>query len=81
MDSPQRKRQRKTPRDIAPNALLLPVKRACATYGLAYATFRQAIHRGELAVVKMGRSYYVRRAEVDRWLDANTERFGEAVAR
>jgi excisionase family DNA binding protein len=55
--------------------MTVPINRACQIYGLSYKTLRAAAFRGELAIVKIGRNWYVRRTEIEKFLEAHTERF------
>jgi len=52
----------------------MPFKRACALSGFSYTTLRDAHFRGALAVVRVGRSWYLAEAELRRFIDANTVR-------
>jgi len=52
-----------------------PFKQTVTRRGLAYSTARDAALRGELAIIRIGRSWYIEHAELDRFLDRHTERF------
>jgi hypothetical protein len=47
-------------------------KRACDLSGYSYTTLRDAHFRGDLAIVRVGRSWYVSEAELHRFTQANT---------
>jgi hypothetical protein len=51
-----------------------PFKQTIREHGLAYSTMRDAALRGELAIIRIGRSWYVDYAELDRFLDRHTDR-------
>jgi len=53
---------------------VMPFKRACQETGFHYTTMRDAHFRGDLAVIKVGRSWYVSLDELARFIDAQTER-------
>ena len=49
---------------------LIPAKRAARELGVPYSTLRDAVHRGELAVVRLGRqdrhaAWYIERRDLD----------------
>jgi hypothetical protein len=48
-----------------------PFKQAAIESGFAYTTLRDAHLRGELAVVRVGRSWYVELAELNRFIERN----------
>jgi len=72
--------KRKRAREIAPSSVTLPVKLAAQVYGLSYKALRAAAFRGDLAIIKINRSWYVRRTEVERFIEAHTERLHSAQA-
>ena len=51
-----------------------PFKRAAEESGFSYTTLRDAHFRGELAVIRVGRSWYVEVAEFARFVERHTER-------
>lgn len=58
---------------------LMSLKKASDVYGVPYSSLRDAHLRGELAVVRLGASeryaaWYVRPAEVERWISSRTAR-------
>lgn len=55
---------------------LLPFKRAARDVGLSYTSLRDAHFRGELAIVRIGRAWYVDVKELARFIDAQTDRGG-----
>ena len=61
-----------TPR--APLPCVMPFKQAAAEMGFPYTSLRDAHFRGELAVVKVGRAWYVELAELKRFIERNTQR-------
>jgi hypothetical protein len=50
-----------------------PFKRAAEESGFAYTTLRDAHFRGELAVVRVGRSWYIEVAELARFVERQRE--------
>lgn len=59
-----------------PRPRLIAAKAAATVSGIPYGSLRDLAHRGELAVVRVGRAWYFDRADIDRWIDTN-----KAVAR
>ena len=53
---------------------VMPLKRAARESGYAYSTLRDAHFRGELAIVRLGRAWYVELAELQRFTESHTER-------
>ena len=53
---------------------LLPAKRAAQEVGIPYTSLRDAVHRGELGVVKVASAWYFERRDIDRWIEARKER-------
>jgi len=53
---------------------VLPLKRAAEESGIPYTSLRAAHFRGELAILKNGRAWYVTVDELRRWMEARTER-------
>jgi hypothetical protein len=49
-------------------------KQACQESGLAYGSMRDAHFRGELAVIRIGRAWYVEVAEFARFVERHRER-------
>lgn len=49
-------------------------KQAVRERGFSYTTMRDAHYRGELAVIKIGKAWYVELAELDRFAERHTER-------
>ena len=72
------KRKRKQARDVASNSIAVPFKEWCRQTGVSYKTGRAAGLRGEIEIIKIGRSWYARRSEQERFLQANTHRYGIA---
>ena len=72
--------RRKRARSIPPTSKVAPFKRALEEAGLWYKSGRAAVQRGEITIIKIGRNWYVRRTEIERFLEANTLRY-ESVAR
>lgn len=53
-------------RKVAPvQPLLIPAAKVPEIYGVAYNSVRDLVFRGELHVVKVGRAWYLRRADLD----------------
>ena len=55
-------------------ARLVPAKAAAAETGIAYTTLRDLVFRGELPVLKIGRAWYLDRADLARFIDSHKER-------
>jgi excisionase family DNA binding protein len=53
---------------------LEPIKHTSKRIGVPYSSLRDAHHRGEIPVVKVGKSWYLERADVDRWIESKKER-------
>ena len=53
---------------------LIPLKRAAVETGLSHSSLRDAHFRGELAIMKMGRAWYVEIAELAKFVERQTER-------
>jgi excisionase family DNA binding protein len=53
---------------------LIGAKRVSAEYGIKYTSLRDIVFRGELPVLKIGRSWYFERADIDAWIKARKER-------
>jgi hypothetical protein len=51
-----------------------PFRRAALESGFAYGTLRDAHFRGELAIIKVGRRWYIEVEELARFVERNTER-------
>jgi len=52
---------------------LVPAKRAARELGIPYSTIRDSVHRGELAVIRLGRNerhaaWYFERRDLDSWI-------------
>ena len=58
------------PRQSQPSKVR-PFKRAVEERGYSYTTMRDAHFRGELAVIRVGRAWYVTDSELDRFTDAH----------
>lgn len=54
----------------------MPFKRAAQDSGFSYTSLRDAYFRGDLAIVKMGRAWYIEIAELQRFVERNTEKGG-----
>ena len=54
--------------------MLVPARQASDEYGPPYTTFRDAHFRGELDVVKIGRAWFFKRADIEKWIASRTER-------
>lgn len=59
-----------------PTALpsVMPFKVGAEESGFKYTTLRDAHFRGELAVIKVGRAWYIEVAELARFVERHTER-------
>jgi hypothetical protein len=55
-----------------------PFKRAAIESGFSYTSLRDAHFRGELAVIRLGRAWYVEVAELARFVACHTTRGGTA---
>lgn len=53
---------------------VLPIKKAAEESGFNYWSLRDAHYRGELAIVRMGRAWYIEVDELARFVAAHTER-------
>jgi hypothetical protein len=54
--------------------LVMPFKRAALGSGFSYSSLRDAHFRGELAVIRVGRAWYIELAELARFVERHTER-------
>jgi excisionase family DNA binding protein len=61
-------------RSTQPAARLVPAKAAAEETGIAYTTLRDLVFRGELPVLKIGRAWYLDRADLARFIDSHKER-------
>jgi len=52
----------------------MPLKRAAETSGFPYTSLRDAHFRGDLAIIRLGRSWYIELAELARFVERNTQR-------
>jgi hypothetical protein len=52
----------------------MALKKLAAESGFSYTSLRDAHFRGELAVIKIGRAWYVDLTEFARWIESRTER-------
>ena len=52
---------------------VMPFKHAAEQSGFSYSTLRDAHFRGELAVVRVGRSWYIEKQELARFVERQTE--------
>ena len=52
----------------------MPFKQAARGSGFSYTSLRDAHFRGELAIVRVGRAWYVELAELARFVERNTQR-------
>jgi hypothetical protein len=66
----------RTQKTLSPATLpaVMPFTRAAEGRGFPYTTLRDAHFRGELAIVRVGRSWYVEIAELARFVERHTER-------
>lgn len=53
---------------------LAPVKDIAAETSIPYTTWRDIAHRGEIPVVRVGRAWYLDRADGARWIETRKER-------
>ena len=65
-------RSTRTASDITPR--LTPAKRAAAYLGVPYTSLRQIAFRGELPIVKLGRSWYFETRALDQWVESRMEK-------
>lgn len=59
---------------VRPTPRLVPAKQAADELGVPYTTLRTRVFSGDLPVVKVGRSWYFKRADLDAWVERRTER-------
>ena len=59
---------------VTATARLISAKTAAAETGIAYTTLRDLVFRGELPVLKIGRAWYLDRADLARFIDSHKER-------
>lgn len=56
---------------------LIPAKQASKQLGIPYSSLRDAHHRGEIAVVRIGsgsnRAWYFETSELERWVESRRE--------
>lgn len=55
---------------------LTPMKSGARELGVPYTSLRDAVLRGELPVVKMGRAWYLDRRDMARFVESKKERLG-----
>lgn len=55
---------------------VVPFKQAALASGFSYSSLRDAHFRGELAVIRIGRAWYVEVSEFRRFVAAHTDRGG-----
>lgn len=55
---------------------LIAAKPAARELGLPYTSLREIVFRGEIPVVRVGRAWYFRRADLDDWLRKHAEILG-----
>ena len=53
---------------------LVPAKQAANEIGVPYTSLRQRVFNGELPVVKLGRAWYFKRADLEAFIERHTER-------
>jgi hypothetical protein len=53
---------------------VIALKRAAEESGVPYTSLRDCHHRGELAIVRIGRCWYVTVTEFEKFLERQTER-------
>jgi excisionase family DNA binding protein len=53
---------------------LEPAKAVARRTGIPYGSLRDLAHRGEIAVIRVGRAWYFERADIDRWIETRKER-------
>jgi len=73
--TPATKKQRKR-RAVSPTSRLISARQASIEIGIAYTSLRDAVHRGEVAVVRFGRSWFFERRDLDAWITSRKERVG-----
>jgi hypothetical protein len=72
---PQADERKRGPRHPAkPTSRLVPAQQAADEYGLPYTSLRKLHHIGQLPVVKLGRAWFVKRADLDALIERSTER-------
>ena len=52
---------------------LVPAKRGAAETGVPYSSWRDAVHRGEIPLIRIGRAWYHERTDIDRWIASRKE--------
>lgn len=55
---------------------LLSAKAAARYLGIPYTSLRGCAFRGDIAVVKFGRSWFFERADLDRLIESHKEKLG-----
>jgi hypothetical protein len=73
-DDDAQARRRRTPRSIAKNSRAVPFKLAAKEERLQLLDDARSALRGELPVIKIGRAWYVERAELAAWIPRCAER-------
>jgi excisionase family DNA binding protein len=68
-------------KSIATNRLLYTVAEAAETLGISRSHMYAALNRGELPVVRLGRTARVPRLWLERWIAEQTERWEAANGR
>jgi excisionase family DNA binding protein len=53
---------------------LTAAKRTAVERGVPYGSLRDAVFRGELPVVRIGRAWYFDNQDVDRWIESRKAR-------
>lgn len=52
----------------------MPFKRAVQDAGLSYTGMRDAFFRGDIAIVRVGKAWYIEPAELARFIERQTEK-------
>lgn len=79
MSTPADTSPRRRPSSVAQNtgpSRLLSAKRGAEYVGIPYTTLRELAFRGEIAVVKLGKSWWFTRADLDRLIESHKQQVG-----
>lgn len=69
-------KRRRTTRPVVSEPLLYPFKEGAAYSGLKYTTLRDVALRGEIPIVKVGSRWFVKPADLRRYIESRTEHLG-----
>lgn len=52
---------------------LIRAKRVEAEYGVPHSSLRDAVHRGEIPVVRLATHWYFERRDLDQWIESRKQ--------